>query len=581
MIGGTLLAFGSPLNAVSIDLFREIMKLKTAAAVAIAIACGCTEAASPGDFIRDIQTAAIENGKSPVAHWGLDPENYTQWKSHSLRLIPVYTYGTLGGGPGVDLTSYIGENSAYRTEDGVRAIYGRLPTNTVNPRADYGDQTNVADLQRAAAAAGKKYIFLVIFDGTDWQTTQAAAIYHSGRVGYTEGRGTGLHWLDYTAGGTSQYGYVVTAPSNDGTKDDVNTQTVTNPGGAEPGGYNAEKAGNFPWSIASDRAYIHGKTADDKDGEHPYPDSAGTATACCSGVKTYNAAIGVDVSGAPVSAVAHELQQRGWAIGVVTSVPISHATPAAAYAHNVARDDYQDLTRDLLGLPSIMHPDAPLAGVDVLIGGGYGQNAKESKGQGTNFVPGNVWITDADRTTIDVAHGGRYVVAERTVGRDGSDVLSAAAEQAAGSGHRLFGFFGLGQYGGHLPFQTADGDYNPTRGVKAAEQYSAADLSENPTLAEMTAAAITVLSRDPDGFWMMVESGDVDWANHDDNLDNSIGAVLSGDEAIKVITDWVEAHSNWDESLLIVTSDHGHDLNLLQPEALTGDAAHAASRSLR
>ena len=111
--------------------------------------------------------------------------------------------------------------------------------------------------------------------------------------------------------------------------------------------------------------------------------------------------------------------------------------------------------------------------------------------------------------------------------------------------------------------------------MKAAEQYSAADLSENPTLAEMTAAAITVLSRDPDGFWMMVESGDVDWANHDDNLDNSIGAVLSGDEAIKVITDWVETHSNWDESLLIVTSDHGHDLNLLQPEALTGAGAHA------
>ena len=74
----------------------------------------------------------------------------------------------------------------------------------------------------------------------------------------------------------------------------------------------------------------------------------------------------------------------------------------------------------------------------------------------------------------------------------------------------------------------------------------------------------------------MVESGDVDWANHDDNLDNSIGAVNSGDAAVKVITDWVEKNSNWNESLLIVTADHGHyfhfkrDELLIRPESTAG-----------
>ena len=73
-----------------------------------------------------------------------------------------------------------------------------------------------------------------------------------------------------------------------------------------------------------------------------------------------------------------------------------------------------------------------------------------------------------------------------------------------------------------------------------------------------------------EGFWLMVEAGDVDWANHDDNIDNSIGAVNSGDAAVKTITDWVERHSNWTESLMIVTADHGHYLVLERPELLTG-----------
>ncbi len=123
--------------------------------------------------------------------------------------------------------------------------------------------------------------------------------------------------------------------------------------------------------------------------------------------------------------------------------------------------------------------------------------------------------------------------------------------------------------GSHLPFQTADGDYRPTIGRSPIpEVYSEADLRENPTLSEMTAAALRVLETRPSGFWMMVEAGDVDWANHDNNLDNSIGAVLSGDAAVKTITEWVENHSNWDESVLIVTADHGHFLVLENPELL-------------
>ena len=55
---------------------------------------------------------------------------------------------------------------------------------------------------------------------------------------------------------------------------------------------------------------------------------------------------------------------------------------------------------------------------------------------------------------------------------------------------------------------------------------------------------------------------------HKNNLDNAIGAVYSGEDAIRTIIDWVEAQSNWDESALIVTADHGHYLVLDDPAAL-------------
>ncbi|RLT02825.1 MAG: alkaline phosphatase [Planctomycetota bacterium] len=523
------------------------------------------------DLPKQLQAKAIEDDKAAFGYWGTDPDKYTGWKSHSNRLIPVYTFGSKGGGGGVDLDSYTGSNSVYRSEAKVQTLYGYVPEKTVNPQAVWMDQTNVADLQRAGAAAGKKYIFLVVFDGMDWQTTRAAAIWNQQKVTYTEGRGHGTHFQDYDANGTTQFGFFVSSAHNEGTDVDVNAQTVQNPGGTIRGGYDAASAGSSPWDIPPDPGYLIAKPAGGNP-KHDYTDSSSSATSMTAAIKTFNGGVNVDSNGTPVKTVAHELQSQGWRVGAISSVPISHATPAAAYAHNVSRDDYQDLTRDMLGLPSIQHPQTPLLGLDVVIGGGYGHPGDAKKGhasQGTNFVEGNLYLTDADLQSISVDHGGRYVTAVRTAGHKGSQVLRDATAAAVKGNHRLLGFFGNGQYNGHLPFATADRRYDPAPGVgKKGETYSAADVAENPTLAEMTTAALTVLGRDQKPFWIMVESGDVDWANHDNNIDTSIGAVNTGDDAVKVITQWVESHSNWHESLLILTADHGHMLNLVKPELL-------------
>lgn len=526
---------------------------------------------SAEDYLRTLQATAVQRNHSPAAHWGYDPSKYTQWGSHSNRLIPVYTYGTRGAGAGVDLESYLGSNSPYRSEDSVRRIYGYLPTNTVSPSAEYMDQTNIYDLQAAAVRQGKKHIFLVIFDGMDWDTTRATAIYNSKSVPYESGRGKGTHMQDYMANGSSQFGYMVTAPHNDGTKVDVNEQRVVDATSVQYGGYDPVRGGPNPWTPGTDKQYLIGGPKD-ADVRHTYTDSSCSASSMTAGIKSYNGAINVDPLGRPVQTIAHQLQQKGWAVGIVSSVPISHATPAAAYSHNVHRNDYQDLSRDLLGLPSISHPGEALPGMDVVIGCGFGNETKVDVGQGKNFVAGNKYLSDEDRKKIDYCNGGKYVVAERTPGIPGGAGLLAAAKESANKNKRLLGFYGTSA--GNLPFQTADGDFQPAPGRKgAAITYKPDDIQQNPTLAEMTMAAIQVVENDPEGFWLMVESGDVDWANHENNLDAAIGAVNSGDAAVKAITDWVERASNWDETLLIVTADHGHYLVLDKPELLVPPAA--------
>lgn len=513
--------------------------------------------AEPVDHLRDVQAQATSQNSASWGHWGADANKYSTWFSHSNRLIPIYTFG-------VSLDEFRGKNSLYRDAERIKKLYGFEPTDTLNPDAEYFDQTDVYRLQQAAFAAGKRRVIVFVFDGMDWQTTQAAAIVAAGKVPYREGRGTGLNYQDYR-GTDTDFGWFVTSPHNNGTQTDVSTQTIVNPGGTQRGGYAWQIAGDTPWSHPSQMDYLIGKY--DKV-SHAYTDSASSATSLFSGIKTYNDAINVDAAGRQVPSIGRKLQEKDIAIGVVTSVPISHATPACAYANNVHRDDYQDLTRDLLGLPSISHAE-PLPGVDVLIGCGWGESKQADKAQGNNYVPGNSYLSDADLAAIDLANDppGKYLVVQRTPGQSGQKILQDAAQQAAAGNHRLFGFFGA--KGGHLPFATANGDYKPTRSVPApGESYSAADLSENPTLADFTLAALTVLETKPNGFWLLVEAGEVDWANHANNLDNSIGAVLSGDQAFATACHWIKQHGGWEDTAVIVTADHGHYFFLNEPEAL-------------
>lgn len=512
------------------------------------------------DGMAALQQTSVETNKVIFGHWGTDIEKYSTWKTHSNRLIPLYVFGD-------NLDRIRGDNSVYRDAAKIEKLYGFTPTNTYNSSAEYFDQTDIYGLQKAAAGRGKKRIVLFVFDGMDWQTSRAAAIYKTGRVAYDSGRGSGLSFQDYR-GVDTDFGYYVTSPANDGTTTDVDSQRVKLIGGKTPGGYDVTRGGEFPWGPIPDANYPIAVGTEPK---HAYTDSASSATSMTCGIKTYNDAINVDASGRESISIARELQDRGFAVGVVTSVPISHATPACAYASNVHRDDYQDLTRDMIGRPSVFHPGG-LAGLDVLIGGGWGEDKKEDGAQGKNFVPGNRYLTDEDLKTVNAANGGKYVVVQRSKGLVGSEVLRAAVDAAKAQKQRLLGFFGV--KGGHLPFQTADGGFDPVASVGTGgkpdltEKYTADDVRENPTLSDMSIAAIEVLHSRSDNWWLMIEAGDVDWANHANNLDNSIGATLSGAAAFSSVVQWIEQHGGWDDTVVYVAADHGHYLVLDKPEVI-------------
>lgn len=538
------------------------------------VCCLCS--AWGNDWVRELQQSALEAEKPTTFHWGPDPAKFSSCTGHSNRMIPVYTFGTAGQGEGVDLDSYTGENSPYRSEAKVKRLYRGRSESSVDESAEYMDQTNIFDLQLAALQAGKKYIFLIIFDGMDWHTTRAAAIWNRQGVEYTEGRGTGTHMQDYQADGTTQFGYMVTSPFCADAQVDVNKQTVGNVLDSLAGGYHRTLGGAAPWIDPTEPKYLVGGP-DDAPLRHAVTDSASSATSMTSGIKTYNAAINIDPQGRKAVSIAHRAQEAGYKFGAVTTVPICHATPGAAYAHNVDRGDYQDISRDLLGIPSVSHPQQPLPGMDVVIGAGYGVIKDKDSEQGENYVSGNKYLADPDLETVNVDNGGKYVVAVRTPDKSGQELLAEAAQRAVRDQQRLLGFFGVAgdqpSVGGHLPFASADGDFAPAPGIDGKPiEYTDADIRENPTLADMTTAALEVLAQNGQRFWLMIEAGDVDWANHANNLDASIGAVNSGDAAFKVVTDWVEKHSNWDESLVIITGDHGHYLVIDDPACLVRKA---------
>ena len=360
--------------------------------------------------------------------------------------------------------------------------------------------------------------------------------------------------------------------------------------------FNLAKGGQTPWDFnyyenrgdtigAFDEEYI----------KNLYPDSAGTATGLYTGVKTYVGAISVDIYEEAVEIVSERALEDGKSVGVVSSVPFNHATPAAAVAHVNQRNKYNEDSFDQsegnengdssdevdeFGHPiddtdNIFYDIVNEVQPTVILGGGH-----YLTGEGTEEEPNERYVTQEE---VENLRNGEYDYTFVERGPDASNVLAeTASEIDPDEGERLFGIYGARGQGGNLPWRTANDDYSragtdvfineDTELVEfdeltlpdgeTSEEFIDREIDENPTLSELTAASLDVLEDDEEGFWLMVEGGDIDWAAHANDMDAMLGTLKDFDESVKEIQDWIENNGGWEENLLIVTADHDHYLTL-------------------
>lgn len=257
-----------------------------------------------------------------------------------------------------------------------------------------------------------------------------------------------------------------------------------------------------------------------------FPDSASTGTAMSTGTKTYYSGIAWRLDGSGPLEASPQLLRRiyGMSIGFVTTVPFSHATPATFFAHSSGRFNYTEIAHEML---TSTRPD-------VMISGGW-QNSG--------------YYDSADFDTLVASND--YVVVHREDGVDGNQAILAAAVQAKQAGRRLIGIFGDGD--GNFPSPVpVDSPGNPqvTRGSL-----------ESPSLGNASIAALEVLSRDPEGFFLLIEQGDIDWANHNNDFGRMVGCVSDLDAAVRAVVAFVDRPSDeldWTNTTLIVTADHAN-----------------------
>jgi alkaline phosphatase len=272
------------------------------------------------------------------------------------------------------------------------------------------------------------------------------------------------------------------------------------------------------------------------------PDSAGTMTAMITGAKTRMGRIAVSqaASRTDCSQEAEALpslleiaEAAGLSTGIVTTTRITHATPAATYAHVPDRNWEDD---------HMVPPAAAAAGCrDIAL-----QLVEPRIGDGPEVALGGGRLRFLREADVDPEYppwtglrtDGRNLVAEwRARHPDGTYVTDRAGfESARGRPGPLLGLF----QPDHLQF----------------EHDRPRDAAGEPSLAEMTVAAIERLSRDPDGYVLMVEAGRIDHAHHFGNAFRALSDTVALSDAVGAALAAIDR----DDTLVVVTADHSHTL---------------------
>ena len=266
------------------------------------------------------------------------------------------------------------------------------------------------------------------------------------------------------------------------------------------------------------------------------PDSAGTASAMNTGVKTRSRVISLTpeqpkgiCAGAGIASLntlAMSLENMGYATGVVTTAKVTHATPAAVYANSAHRNWESD---DKLTSEARDHGCKDIArqliefkqgdGLDVAFGGGRKHFLPKGKGAGTrndNRDLTQEWLSTRNKAS--------YV--------EDASALSRINSETTG----------------------------PVLGLFAADHIDYVDKrpDDQPSLTSMTIKAIDILSKNEKGYYLMVEAGRVDHAHHEGNAYRALHEAVELSKTVAKIIETVDLS----ETLVLVTADHSHVFTL-------------------
>ncbi|SDD57923.1 alkaline phosphatase [Kordiimonas lacus] len=262
------------------------------------------------------------------------------------------------------------------------------------------------------------------------------------------------------------------------------------------------------------------------------PDSAGTASALNTGVKTRIGAINTaptqpnaQCAGAMDTALtplAYYAEQAGMATGIVSTARLTHATPAAVYAHSPSRQWENDgelpeeaVTNGCRDIAQQMLDPIGGNGLEVALGGGRSNFLPDGTGEGRRKDGRDLtkeWLASDSRAA--------YVENEQRLAQ--IDIANTS---------RLLGLFDKS----HMQFEAQRGD-------------------EQPDLAEMTEVAIKMLQKSDGGYYLMVEAGRIDHGHHGGSAKAALFDTVALSKAVRKAMEMVDL----DETLILVTADHSH-----------------------
>lgn len=272
-------------------------------------------------------------------------------------------------------------------------------------------------------------------------------------------------------------------------------------------------------------------------------DSAASATAWASGVKSYNGAIGVDIQGRAHRTLLQRAKAAGLATGDVSTAEIQDATPGAQLAHVAFRSCYA---------PAATLKTCPQ---NALENGGAGSITEQLLDTRADLVLGGGAASFAEmatagkykgRTLLDQAQARGYRIVRNAAELD--------AVTRADDKQPLIGLFAEGNMPVRWTGPRASLHGNIDKPAITC-QPNAARTDTIPTLAAMTRKAIALLKDKPKGFFLQVEGASIDKQDHAANPCGQIGETVDLDEAVQVALEFAKADGH---TLVIVTADHAH-----------------------